>query len=243
MRAYIKKFKDKFTVWTFASQSIESNPRAIANLPHVDIDKICWAKAASDKDSQGFQFVTSACYGKLEDNDPDVEADCVLLTEPSSAIIFRVGDCPVLIIYEQTTRTMVVIHCGRPALTPILYKRPYERKNVVTLACEKLLRGISNPIVHAHITSCICPEHFAHESPEGQELVKPFEEFGEKVFTDRAAGKLDLKEVIKGQLRSLIQGELTITEDDYCTYETPWLASHRRHPTEKLRSPVVVVLH
>lgn len=242
MKSNVKIIPNEFSFGMYESQSLEHNPRSLAINLGADPNKICFAKPASDEKSPGFQVVTPATYGDLEKSSPDVEADCVKLSEPNSAAIFRLGDCPAVFGFERTSKTAILIHCGRPSLTPTAQKR-HEMKNIIQLACEEWLRCIKNPIVHVHISSCVCPEHFAHETPEGQEMVKSFDQFGEHAFTDRATGKLDLREIIKRQFCSLVRGELYFSEFEECTYETPWLASHRRHPTEKLRSPVVVVLH
>lgn len=241
MKSHISVFSD-FTVGLFEKTSLEQNPKPLAEYLGADVEKVCFAKAASKQSSPGFQMIRKASFGSLQCREPDLETDGVILKEPGSSVIFRSGDCPIVTIFEQQTRCAVIVHCGRPALTPILYKHGF-RKNILNVAREKIQFVTPNPKVRVHISGSICPAHFAHETEEGQALVKSFDYFGLDVFTDRAAGKLDMVKLISKQIHRLFNDVVEITHDKFCTYETPWLASHRRHPTEQLRSPVVVVLH
>lgn len=231
-----------FMAAIFNKRSLTDNPRPLTSyLPSARKDKVCLVKAASSANHQGFRKIVRPQYGDYYSNEPDVLADGVILTEPGSCAIIRTGDCPAVVLFEQKTKRLVFLHAGRPALTPIGYGQN-GTENIISDGYHRLTFDVPEPKVFAYLTGSICPTHFPHDTPEAQKIVKPFDVFGKLSFSDRATGKLDLVRIITHQLVTLGVSTTNIFSDRLCTYETPWLASHRREPGSRLRNPVVVVL-
>jgi copper oxidase (laccase) domain-containing protein len=229
-----------FSVTIHRSRCLSHNPKVLALIDGAHPNRICLTKPAPNLDHDGFQELLPAEFSSVENMGPDVIADATLFRGRGSAVIVRAGDCPVTVFYEQTTQACIVTHCGRPAMTP-LADGEGNYKNIIDYCCDALHLLTSNPVVHVHIAACISAKHFNHEDQTGQALIAPFDRFGADVFEDRAKGQLDLKKVIIQQVSAQFT-DPTITTDPFCTYETDWLASHRRHPQRRYRHPVIVTL-
>ena len=208
----------------------------------ANLDKICIVKAPSNQEGRGYQTIIPASYGKnIHRRKPDVYAEGVILTEPGSAAIIHVADCPVLVLFELQSGRVVVTHAGRPAMTPS--NLPHEPiTNIVTKAYNFLVGKHRCPYVLAYITGSICPYCFPHEREAGTALIASFKQFGDVAFANKERGELDLLSLITHQLISCGVRPNRISSNKTCTYETPWLASYRRDRTND-RNAVVVVKH
>lgn len=200
--------------------------------------RVCLIKAPSDVSGLGFQTITEPVFGPPADRDPDVYAEGVILTGRRTAAVLPTADCPVLVLYESTQKRLLMTHAGRPAMTP----EPGEKiKNIVTIAYDKIVKNCIHPDVHAYITGAICGYCFIHNQLDAEELIKPFDKFGEIAFTDRSRGALDLVAVITYQLMQMGVPSENIQNDGLCTFESDWLISYRQDRGVK-RNAVVAVL-
>ncbi len=182
--------------------------------------------APSNRNDRGFkQIRTIGVSGKAV----PCEGACI---NHKSALIIQTADCPVVIIRNMDTELVVETHAGRPALTPIRMPNG-ALSNVITTAYMKVLGNSTPQRLQAHITAHICGECFLHDHPGAEEFIRPFDQFGETVFTDRKRGALDVGAVIRQQLKTFGLLRENISEDVTCTKESDWLASHRNGHTTR----------
>jgi copper oxidase (laccase) domain-containing protein len=231
---------DPFATISLYGPAHRSDLRTLPIRWGADARQICSFKAASTPKHKGFGKIKLPAYGYSE-NGFDLYADGVLLTKPNSGAIFGTGDCLAGALYEATTHRLVFFHAGRAALTPRLSNGMVT--NIVTNAYTRVTENVTDPQVSAYVTGGICAEHFVHNTTEGRALATPFQEhFGDIAFLDEEHTQLDLVAIISAQLLRLGVPPVRIRHDGICTYETPWLASHRRDGDGR-RNQVVAVLH
>ena len=208
--------------------------REAALLMGARHNSICIINVPSDKNGAGHKTIQNASF------DASIASDGALLLQCGSAAALQTADCPTLILCDTITNNVAIAHAGRPALSP-----PIECAtcsfSVVDAAFNRLMPDKNRAgDVKAFIVGSICGHCFVHENPDSEEFVRPFDHFGEQVFTDRSRGALDLVAVIKLQLKYHGVLEENIMHDHLCTMENNWLASRRGGRYEK-RNTIVVV--
>lgn len=194
-------------------------------------------RAASNADAKGFQEI----HGVNSTQSRAIHADGVYVrpeTFASLRLVMQTGDCPVVLFRNQQNGAVLLVHAGRPALTPSV--RDGKIFNIVTKAVGLIAkRPAVRRSLAVHITTCICANCFPHNDENGRQLVQPFREhFGNEVFENVRRGTLCLRTVIKTQLYDLGVHPSNVTWDGHCTRETSWLSSHRRGDTT--RNTIVV---
>ncbi len=159
---------------------------------------------------------------------------------PSGVTIgIRSKDCPIVVLFDAVTDSVVAFHAGRPALSPQQYNgNPY--RTVIDAGMEYLLnQGALAKNVFGYVTAGICPQCFLHDTSTGKKLAEPFvNEYGDRVIG--LLGELDLALVIELQLQQHGVPGSNITYDRNCTREHPLLASHRNGDKD---SNMVVIAH
>lgn len=199
-------------------------------------DRICFIHVPSGHKGRGHKTI------QLPDFTKPIEAEGTILKVRGDAAILQTADCPTVILCDTKTNNVVVAHAGRPALTP-----PTECATCnfsVLDAAYMQLRGHekADESVCAHIVGSICGQCFVHDKPGAEEFVKPFDRYGEEIFTDRSKGALDLVRHIRKQLEWRGIPAKNIRHDGLCTKETPTLSSRRggRYTT---KNTIIVVRH
>ena len=230
---------EKYTVCLFGPE--RPRTRILPVIYRGNRNKVCLVKAASDSTHPGFMQIKPPVYGSSESNDFDEYADSIVIEESGSSVIMQTADCLTGVLFEHTTKRGVIIHCGKFALMPQNeFGKPID--NIVTRAYRALTKGVTKPSVEAYLTGGICPKCFLHDDYNGQEFVKPFDQFGSHAFLNRQEGTLNLKAIVIEQLRGFGVRLQNIRHDGLCTYEESHLASHRRDGSPK-RNAVMFVLH
>ena len=155
----------------------------------------------------------------------NLSTDGILVTKEQTAAMYS-RDCPITFIMDSSQNEGVLLHCGRPALTPTqhLMNRRY---NIITAALMTLTsRGSNVADLSAYITAGICGKCFVHDGELDKQLLEPFlEDYPESV--DLVTGGLDLIGVITKQLTLAGLKKENIHHDGECTKEHKGLASKR----------------
>jgi copper oxidase (laccase) domain-containing protein len=207
-----------------------------------DPAETCLVKAASNRAMPGFRTVARFARGGGDWNFPTRLADGVNLTERNQSAIIRPADCPVVWVHEAQQHRGFLLHCGRPALTPILTKEGQFTTFLMPMV-EKLCQGVNGPQLSAVITGAICRDCFTHDCIDDDSEVGQFRQaFPTLNCVDETTGGLDLVQVIIDQLLKAGVCVAHIIHDGICTFGDTRLASYKRDKT-KLRNSVVAVLH
>ncbi len=173
----------------------------------------------SRRGEAGFQEVIT------RPNAYNLSADGILVTKVNTASMYS-RDCPITFIMDSRQNEGVLLHCGRPALTPVqhLVNRDY---NIITAGLSILKsRGSNVKDLSAYITAGICGTCFVHDIEKDRSLLEPFiQHYPESVNIE--TGGLDLVRVITKQLTLVGLKKENIHHDGVCTKEHDGLASKR----------------
>ena len=155
----------------------------------------------------------------------NLSTDGILVTKEHTAAMYS-RDCAITFIMESKRNEGVLLHCGRPALTPVQHLMN-RRHNIITAGLTTLTGQGSNPAdLSAYITAGICGKCFVHNKEIDKQLLEPFlEAYPESV--DLVTGGLDLIGVITKQLTLAGLRKENIHHDGVCTKSHPGLASKR----------------
>lgn len=181
----------------------------------------------SNQHGKGYQVVASPTeHG-------NVYSDGILLAPGTTATI-RSKDCAIVFIKNTVTGYGVLLHAGRPAMTPNEGGR-----NIIDIALSMVQRERDDPL-RVYIRGSICQRCFVHKTPEGRTLIEPFADrySGAINHTD---GGLDIPAIIVTQLRQSGVKPQQIDFDSLCTYEHAGLSSHRRR--DPISNLVLVINH
>ena len=149
-----------------------------------------------------------------------IYSDGVLLAPRETATI-RSKDCAIVFIKNTVTGWGVLVHAGRPAMTP-----NEEGYNIISRALAAVRPNGTDPLA-VYIRGSICSRCFVHETNEGRSLIEPFQDryYG---AINQSDGGLDIPAIIVTQLRQAGVTPQQIDFDSLCTYEHEGLSSHRR---------------
>lgn len=228
------------SIYLFGHQDriIEDEARhatALASSVGANADLVFPLIVAPDKSVSYFQNV-----GFLKANELNY-GDGGILKKTGSAIVLQSADCPILVLHHTVSGRVVVVHAGRPALTPVCKeKSPACDMTIIEIAVAKMCVHTETHLLEALVVGNICGPCFKHDHEEAQHLIAPFLPLGSPVFANKETGSLDLFAVIKHRLAHLGVPVENIVHTGPCTFETPTLSSHRRG--DKTRNTVIVVL-
>jgi copper oxidase (laccase) domain-containing protein len=201
-------------------------------------NKTCLLLGVPTRDIGGCQTV------RLPDFNEPIFADGVVIDGDDTAVVLQTADCLTVVLYDCEQCRYVVLHAGRPALTPAMPEIDVCTNNIIETGLH-MLRAEEPAHVSAYILGGICGQCFKHEQPEARPHIEPFMRFHRDcvhppVILDETLGTLDMRQLVRHQLRyhGLPQGNIFI--DHTCTFESNWLSSHRRGDTN--RNTVVVTL-
>ena len=135
-------------------------------------------------------------------------------------------DCPIGFLMDGRRNEGVLVHCGRPAMTPRKHAGA-EHYTVITSALNALTqRGSNLADLSVVITAGICQDCFVHSVVTDVEMIQPFYDwYPWSVNVD--TGGLDLVRVITTQLTEAGVHPEKIKHDGFCTKEHSGLTSKR----------------
>lgn len=202
----------------------------------------CWVQLAPKIGSPGWQEVASADNCSSEDT---LLADVAYLTKPG-CLMHQTADCA-SIVMVRPGHGLVLVHAGRPALTPDLCGH-----NVITKAMAVLdyKRDDCAHDVKVWIGPHISAEHFGHSREKDATMLEPFDRLQSTwtdlaIVRDIAGGKvgIDLGLVIEGYFKYVYDvPEQNITWTRRCTYTDEQLTSCRqwRETRESFNTTLIV---
>ena len=184
-----------------------------------------WIQPAGHKDARGFLEIIKPTFGPPKQGGPDFYADGIMTDDKNIDLVMTNADCPIFVMHETTTEMTLLGHAGRAALSP-----SDTEENIITLAYDRLTKGMPEPKVIVYITGSICDHCFEHDQDGAEEFIAPFRQWYPAAVTDKERGTLDMPKLIRWQLEELGVNPENITHDGVCTKGTDWLASHRGDP-------------
>jgi copper oxidase (laccase) domain-containing protein len=231
---------ENYSVGLFGYEAMDDTSLALELGGHPI--RTCLVKAAGNSTMPGFRTIARFACGSGNWNTPTHFADGVRLPHSGVSAIIRPADCPVVLLYEARTHRGMLLHCGRPAMTPII-QADGTYTTFLAQAAQKLVCTTDTPHLSAVITGAICRDCFTHDCINDNSEVGQFRTaFPHLHCVDEETGGLDLVQVIVDQLLTVGVGITNIVHDGICTYGEPRLASYKRDRTT-LRNAVVAVLH
>ncbi len=207
-----------FTIATFDGKSAPlSSALAFITQPHHAFVHL--VSPPSKHGDPGFQqVVTRNSYYNLS-------ADGILVTKDCAVGMYS-RDCPITFLMDSKRGEGILLHCGRPALTPT--QRLMNRHYTIITAGLSILksRGSNVADLSAYISAGICGTCFVHDMEKDRSLLEPFiQHYPESV--DMETGGLDVLGVISTQLTDGGVALENIYHDGVCTKEHKGLASKR----------------
>ncbi len=157
--------------------------------------------------------------------DYNISADGIVVTKNRAAAMYS-RDCPITFLLDSTKKIGVLLHCGRPAMTPT--QGESGRTHTIVTAGLETLKAYGSDVkdISAYITAGICAQCFTHNLETDQELLFPFMAYYPQ-FVNQKTGGLDLIGMITAQLVEAGVAKTNIHHDEMCTKEHEGLASKR----------------
>ena len=207
-----------FTIATFDGKSAPlSSALAFITQPHHALLHL--VSPPSKRGDPGFQEVVTRTGSY------NLSADGILVTKDCAVGMYS-RDCPITFLMDSKRGEGVLLHCGRPALTPIqhLMNRHY---TIITAGLSILKsRGSNVGDLSAYVTAGICGKCFVHDMKKDWSILEPFiQHYPESVDTETSG--LDVTRVIITQLTNGGVTRKNIHHDGVCTQEHEGLASKR----------------
>lgn len=206
------------TIVTFGGTQ-QPLPSALAYVDDYGANIAHLVYPPSDPNHPGFRYI------ELLPNEYNLEVDGVLVT-PGKAVGMYSRDCPIVFLMDTKRNEGLLLHCGRPAMSPSRYEND-KSYTVITAALNTLIsRGSAISDLIVVITAGICGPCFTHNLAKDHHLIRPFfEQFPYHV--DLETGSIDIIGVITSQLVAAGIDREEIKHDGYCTKEHPRLTSKR----------------
>ena len=144
------------------------------------------------------------------------DTDAIVCLAPGVAVGVRTADCVPVLLYAPDIRAVAAIHAGWKG----------SLGGIVDQTVNELVRlGARAAAIYAAFGPSVCP--WCYEvSPEMIEMFRSAG-FAGCITNTR---HIDLEAVNTQRLTALGVSPTNIRSKDYCTRETPWLPSWRRHP-------------
>lgn len=208
----------------------------------ADPDKVCVLVPASGSDEDHFQEILPAQATPTVDT--LLFADGAYTTEIGYAIAMPTGDCQFIVIKNLVTKMMVVVHGGKPAMTPG-HNPKNTWINIMDAALHKAVEGADPTNLQIYVTGVIAPQDYRHDDENGQEHVRPFlEVYSADVFYGPPKdGCLDLFAVTKMVAQRHKVPEDQIVHDGVYTSRHVGMVSFRKHGTKRRNIFVAVNRH
>ena len=205
-------------------------------------NKVCVLVPASNHTAGHFQLIKPAvATTSLEDR---LWADGAYTYDVGSAIALPTADCQSIIIKNMVTKKMVVVHGGKPAMTP---GHVFENTwiNIMDMALHKAIKGADPANLQIYVTGVIAPQDYRHDDENGQNHIRPFlEVYGWEAFAGKVQhGCLDLFAVTKMIAQRHKVPADQITHDGIYTSRHPGLASYRTDKTANRNIIIAVNCH
>lgn len=212
------------TVHTLGNQPDHSLTESIAVNHHPGGDIHHYVYPPHGIDREGFQTVIS---GSIDPHCSSHHADGIMI-EDGVTVVMSSKDCPMVYMENCLNGKRVLLHAGRPALTPGCTIG--RCGDIISIGLNKVAaRTTDTSQVFAYITGDICGHCFVHDASEtARALVTPFfEVYGSSVFHNPKRGGLSLQAVIRQALVGRGVPADNISHYGHCTKEHPGMASHR----------------
>ncbi len=217
------KHLGNFTIATFdGKQTALTSALKYTRDHHTDITYL--VSPPSKQGEVGFQTVM------MRPMVHKLTTDGILVASDQSAAMYS-RDCPILFLCDQSRDYGLLLHCGRPAMTPVLSVLE-SWYNIISVGLSVMRSRGSHPSdLSAYITAGICGKCFTHDAQKDKSLLAPFRRnYGWAV--DPETGGLNLIGIIENQLILSRIAADNISHDGLCTKEHPGLASKRGGDTD-----------
>jgi len=146
------------------------------------------------------------------------EVDALLMANPGQFLAVKYADCIPILIYDKANRAFAAVHSGR---------RGTEQNIAGKTICRMQEIYQSNPSdLYIALGPAICVDHYVVSDDI-------FEEFVASTGVEQRYPTLDLRKVVREQLKSHGISKNQLVDHPVCTYEDNNYYSYRRDKTNK----------